>query len=171
MSDESNDIINNRLMAIENLLSSAAALNGGFDKLMIEINCIRNTQEEIKETLSNIDGLGPKAVNSITNYFKNNNNIKFIEELIEILDIQPYKKPSLNNIFSGKNIVFTGKLYTLSRDEAKQKALQLGAKILSSISTNTDYLICGDKPGSKVIKAKELNIQILTEQKWISMIN
>ena len=54
MSDESNDIISNRLMAIENLLSSAAALNGGFDKLMIEINYIRNTQEEIKETLSKI---------------------------------------------------------------------------------------------------------------------
>ena len=110
-------------------------------------------------------------VNSITNYFKNKNHRKILGELIEILDIQPYKKPILNNKFNGKKIVFTGKLSALSRDEAKHKALQLGAKILSSISMNTDYLICGEKPGSKVIKAKELNIKILSEQEWISMIS
>ena len=137
---------------------------------LINISNLIN-HNKIKNTLTNIDGLGPKAVNSITNYFKNKNHRKILRELIEILDIQPYKKPILNNKFNGKKIVFTGKLSALSRDEAKHKALQLGAKILSSISMNTDYLICGEKPGSKVIKAKEFNIKILSEQEWISMIS
>ena len=110
-------------------------------------------------------------VNSITEYFENNNNKKIILELIEILNIQQYKKPNLKNTFSGKSIVFTGKLSTLSREEAKQKALRLGAKILSSVSVNTDYIICGEKPGSKVSKAKNLNIKILSEKEWISLIN
>lgn len=52
--DSSDDPINNKLIAIENILSSAAALNGGFDKLMLEINCIKNTQEEMKESLGKI---------------------------------------------------------------------------------------------------------------------
>ena len=91
-------------------------------------------------------------------------------QLNEILDIQPYQKLTLNNKFNGKNIVFTGKLLSLSREEAKQKALVLGAKILSSVSTNTDYLICGEKPGNKIIKANNLNIKILSEQEWVSMI-
>ena len=115
--------------------------------------------------------MGPKAVNSITDYIENNNNKKILLELIEILKIQPYIKPKSQNKFSGKNIVFTGKLSTLSREEAKQKALLFGSKILTSVSTNTDYVIYGEKPGSKIIKAKELNIKILTEKEWVLMIS
>ena len=73
--------------------------------------------------------------------------------------------------FSGKNIVFTGKLTTMSREEAKEKALKLGARIQSSISNNTDYLICGESPGSKLSKARELNIKILSEKNWKLVIN
>ena len=87
------------------------------------------------------------------------------------VNIKPHKKPNLKNKFNGKNIVFTGKLTTFSREEAKQKALQLGAKILSSISIKTDYLIYGEKPGSKIFKAKEMKIKILSEKEWISIIS
>jgi DNA ligase (NAD+) len=125
---------------------------------------------KIKGVLSNIDGLGPKAVESIEFYFNNNTNKETILKLINILDIQSYQKPIMNNKFSGKNIVFTGKLSRLSREEAKYKALQLGAKILNSVSKNTDFLICGEKSGNKIAKARELNIQILSEREWISMI-
>ena len=107
---------------------------------------------KIKGVLSNIDGLGPKAVESIEFYFNNNTNKETILKLIDILDIQSYQKPTMNNKFSGKNIVFTGKLSKLSREEAKYKALQLGAKILNSVSKNTDFLICGEKSGNKIAK-------------------
>ena len=57
----------------------------------------------------------------------------------------------------------------MSREEAKNKALLLGARISSSVNAKTDYIIYGEKPGSKLKKAKELNIKILTENDWISM--
>ena len=77
-------------------------------KEFIKITKLINIKN-IKNILSNIDGLGPKVVNSITEYFENNNNNRIILELIEILNIQQYKKPNLKNKFSGKSIVFTGK--------------------------------------------------------------
>lgn len=126
---------------------------------------------ERENILSNIDGLGPKAVNSIESYFKVKKNKEICLELNKILSIKPYKKTRLNNKFNEKKIVFTGKLLSLSREEAKQKALQLGAKISSSVTNKTDFLICGDKPGSKIIKAKELKVTILSEKEWIAMSN
>ena len=70
--------------------------------------------------------------------------------------------------FSGKTIVFTGTL-TMSRNEAKAIAQSLGASIGSSITKNTDYLVCGEDPGSKYKKAQELGVQILTEDEWKSL--
>ena len=107
----------------------------------------------------------------VWNYFNNTENKKILIELNNILKIQNKKIVRSKSIFDGKNIVFTGKLTNLSREEAKEKALQLGAKILSTISPNTDYLICGEKPGSKIIKAKDLKVKILNENEWIKMIN
>ena len=71
----------------------------------------------------------------------------------------------------GKIFVFTGTLSKISRDEAKYIAIQLGAKILNSVTKKADYLICGTKPGSKVTKARELNVKILSENEWILKTN
>ena len=122
------------------------------------------------EKLSAIDGLGPKAIDSIISYFNNLENINQINELIKFLEIKKHKKPNNNNFFSGKNLIFTGSLNLLSRDEAKYLANQAGAKISSSISSKTDFLIIGDKPGSKLQKAKDLKIKILNEKEWIEKI-
>ena len=67
-------------------------------------------------------------------------------------------------------ILLTGTLNTMSRDEAKQTLQNLGAKVSSSVSKNTDFLIIGDQPGSKAKKAKELNIPIVSEEEWIGII-
>ena len=79
-----------------------------------------------------------------------------ILSLIKILEINQFQKLKSNSYFSEKNIVFTGTLNKLSREEAKYLAQELGAKISSSISKRTDFLIVGHKPGSKEKKAKEL---------------
>ena len=89
---------------------------------------------------------------------------------MNILDIKNFKKSNKNNFFSDKIIVFTGTLKKLSRDEAKYLAQENGAKIASTISKNTDYLIIGEKTGSKLKKAEELKISILTEDEWINKI-
>ena len=124
-----------------------------------------------KERLLLIDGLGPKAIDSIVNYFIDKKNHIIIKKLANLIKVKNFKQPITNNIFSNKNLVFTGSLNELSREEAKHLALQKGAKIASGISKNTDFLIVGNKPGSKEKKAKDLNITILTEKEWLKMLN
>ena len=124
-----------------------------------------------KEKLSNIDGLGPKAISSLQEYFSNSENINSIKNLQNILTISNYIKTSKNNYFTNKNLVFTGTLVSLSRDEAKYLAKTNGAKILSTVSKNTDFLIVGEKAGSKAQKAKLLGVKTINEKEFILKIN
>ena len=71
---------------------------------------------------------------------------------------------------AGKTIVFTGTLTTIGRSEAKARAEQLGAKVASAVSSKTDYVIAGEDAGSKLAKARELNVNVLTEQEWLDLI-
>jgi len=122
-------------------------------------------------TLLNIDGLGPKAISSIQNYFSYNQNISLIKNLSKIINIKDYKILNSKNFFNGKSIVFTGTLNSVSRDEAKYMAKEVGAKILSSITKNTDYVIVGEKAGSKAKKAIELNLKTFSEEEYLKKIN
>ena len=122
------------------------------------------------ERLINIEGLGPKAIDSIIEYFSNKLNQKTILNLTKILKISNFQKTQSNSFFNNKNIVFTGNLLKLSRDEAKHLARKLGAKISSTVSKKTNYVIVGDKPGSKAKKAVELKIPIMTEADWLNKI-
>ena len=128
-------------------------------------------QKNIKEKLGNIDGFGPKVIYSIHKYLDDKKNRKLLAELNNILKIKKIKRDTSVKLLSGKNIVFTGKLLKLSREEAKYKATQLGAKISNVVTNKTDYLICGEKPGAKLARAKELKVKILSEEDWILKIN
>lgn len=75
-----------------------------------------------------------------------------------------------NTIFAGKTIVATGKLQNYTRDEIQMKILSLRAKAASSVSKKTDYLIVGEKAGSKLAKAEQLGVRILTEQEFEEML-
>lgn len=75
-----------------------------------------------------------------------------------------------HTIFAGKTIVVTGKLQNYTRDEIQMKIVSLGAKAASSVSRKTDYLIVGEKAGSKLAKAQQLGVRILTEQEFEEMI-
>lgn len=82
------------------------------------------------------------------------------------------KKNSVrNNPFSGSTIVATGKLESFTRDGINSKITSLGAVVGNSVTRKTDYLICGEKPGSKLTKAKEFGIPILTEQEFLDLIS
>ena len=136
---------------------------GNIEKL---ISSVQNNKQ-----LDNIDGIGPKAIESIKDFFSNRNNLKIIKKLNKILLIKFKKKLVKDNYFSNKHIVFTGTLLSLSRDEAKYLARSNGAKILSSVSKKTDFLIIGSKAGSKVEKAKSLGIKVLNEKDFLVKIN
>lgn len=75
-----------------------------------------------------------------------------------------------NNPFAGKTVVATGKLVNYTRDGIQTKLLELGAKPGSSVSKNTDYLIVGEKAGSKLAKAQQLGIPTLTEEEFEAML-
>ena len=141
--------------------------------LAYEFLSIRNLIKSIQNTdlISNVDGLGPKAVSSLQSFFSINDNKKLIEELNTIVAIKGLEKRSRNSFFSNKSVVFTGTLAKLSRDEAKYRAKTKGAKILSNVSSNTDYVVVGEKSGSKAEKAKNLGIKILSEEDFLKKIS
>ena len=121
--------------------------------------------------LENIDGLGPKAISSIIDFFSKDINNETIKNLKNHLSITYVENKSFDNFFSNKHLVFTGTLSELSRDEAKYLAKTKGAKILSSISKKTDFLIAGENAGSKIDKATKLGIKILNEKDFLEKIN
>ena len=141
--------------------------------LAYEFLSIRNLIKSIQNTdlISNVDGLGPKVVSSLQSFFSVNSNKKLIEELNTIVAIKGLEKRSRNSFFSNKSVVFTGTLAKLSRDEAKYRAKTKGAKILSNVSSNTDYVVVGEKSGSKAEKAKNLGIKILSEEDFLKNIS
>ena len=101
-------------------------------------------------------------VSKITEFKEiNKETIKNLKNHLTIIFIE---NETIDNFFSNKHLVFTGTLSELSRDEAKYLAKTKGAKILSSISKKTDFLIAGEKAGSKIDKATQLGVKILNEK-------
>ena len=80
------------------------------------------------------------------------------------------KKNENSNTFTGCTIVATGKLEHFTREDINSRIISLGATAANSVTRKTDYLICGDKPGSKLVRARELGITVLTEQEFLKMI-
>jgi DNA ligase (NAD+) len=130
-------------------------------------------QIEFKDckNLISIDGVGHKILFSILDFFRDERSYKMFSDLINLLTIIDFKLSNKNLPFEGKSVVFTGSLEKMSRSEAKKIAEDLGMKVLGSVSNNTDYLVAGDESGSKLKKAKELNIKILNESEWNKLIS
>jgi DNA ligase (NAD+) len=123
------------------------------------------------EDLLAIPGLGEITVNDISEFFKNESKRKLISELLDLVSIETFHGKSSHNEtnrFFGKTIVFTGKLLKLSRSEAKLIASSMGAVVASAISSKTDFLIVGENPGTKLKKAIDFGIVVLTENEFIS---
>ena len=122
-----------------------------------------------KEDLENLVDIGPEVSQSIINWLADIQNQKLLDDLLA-LGIKIINPPVKTGKLSGKTFLFTGSI-DMSRDEAKDQVRQKGGKILSSVSQNLDYLVAGDRPGSKIKQAQDLNIKILTETEFKKMIN
>ncbi len=133
------------------------------------------TIDEIKmaslEDLSAIEGIGDKMAKNIFAYFKDENNLKTIEKGLS-LGIKPENTYTIsdNLKLKGKSFVITGTLNEFSRDKAQEILKSLGAKTPSAVSRNTDFVITGENPGSKLEKAKSLGIKILDEEEFKKLI-
>ena len=141
-----------------------------FENFRIEMTKARDKTSNSFYELVSIDQIGESIAEDLVLYFNTNSNLIIFDKLLNYINIVNIKKTSAISPYTDKIIVLTGTLNSMSREEAKQTLHSLGAKVSSSLSKNTDFLIIGDQPGSKAKKAKELNIPIVSEEEWIGII-
>ena len=122
--------------------------------------------------LLNIDGIGETQIKSIKTFFKNNTNLKVLNNLNEILSINNSIELKKDGLLKNKTFMLTGKLDGMSRAEAKSLIEENSGSIVSNVSKKLDYLIVGEKPTKrKVDYARELNVGILNQSQWLKMLN
>ena len=131
----------------------------------------QNQESDSYQELVNIDGIGASVAQEIIDFFSQPENLQILEDLGQYVRIQPYLESGISDSpIAGKIIVFTGKLETLGRNEAKSQAEQLGAKVAGSVSRKTDFVVAGTEAGSKLKKAEELGLEIISEEEWKKLI-
>ena len=130
-----------------------------------------STHKDIYD-LQNIDGIGETQIESIVKFFSNKTNLEVMHELKKVLIISNVEQLSENGPLMNKTFMLTGKLKGMSRAEAKSLIENNSGKIISNINKKLDYLITGEKPtNKKVNNAKDLNIQVITQDEWMKMLN
>lgn len=144
--------------------ANAKSLSNNFNSIE-ELNAIA---KESPEKISNIYGFGNEMKDSIVKWFDDSNNQTLIKELKAIgfslkESLDSNYNSNQSNVFDGKSFVLTGTLDSLTRDEAKELIESAGGKVSSSISKKTDFLVSGEKAGSKLNKAQELGVKIINE--------
>lgn len=122
--------------------------------------------------LLNIDDIGPAVADDLIGFFAEDHNLDILDALEQQLTIEAYEMPqNWDSAVAGKTVVFTGTMEKMTRSEAKARAESLGAKVSGSVSAKTDYVIAGEDAGSKLKKAKELGVEVLSEDDWIALIS
>jgi DNA ligase (NAD+) len=116
-----------------------------------------------------IDGLGPVVVEALHDFFAEPHNEREIDALLKHVTLEPMPAIESSSPVAGKTVVFTGSLERLTRDEAKAQAERFGAKISSSVSKKTDLVVAGPGAGSKLTKARELGIEVISEEQWFKL--
>ena len=121
--------------------------------------------------LTAIDGIGPAVVEALGDFFHEPHNRDLWDDLLSEVSPPAYVSTARETEWTGKTIVFTGKLETMSRDEAKAQAENLGARAAGSVSAQTDLLVAGPGAGSKLKKANELGIRVIDEGEWAAIVS
>ena len=124
---------------------------------------------ESLEALTDIDGIGPVVANAIVEFVAEARNGDILDALCERLDIEPFEAPTAQSAVAGKTVVFTGKLQQMTRQEAKARAEALGAQVAGSVSRTTDYVVAGEDAGSKLKRATEIGVTVLSEEQWLAV--
>lgn len=133
-----------------------------------DIGKIRNASFE---ELEKIDGIGPVVAKSVCDWFADAGNLRILDNLLKYVKIEKVAlSPREKSVFAGKSFVLTGTLETMSRDEAKDRIRKNGGEISSAVSSQTDYVVIGENPGSKFDKAKEIGVNILTENELLALL-
>ena len=122
---------------------------------------------EARADLENIEGLGAVAGEALADFFAEAHNDRVVEDLLRQVTPTAMAAIVATSPVSGKTVVFTGALEKMTRDEAKAQAERLGAKVAGSVSKNTDIVVAGPGAGSKLKKAADLGLEVLSEDDWL----
>jgi len=128
------------------------------------------TSGDAQAELSSVEGVGPVVAEALVDFFHEQHNREVLDDLLSQVSPKPYESASNQTEWTGKTIVFTGSLETMSRDEAKAQAERLGARAAGSVSAKTDLVVAGPGAGSKLKKAEELGIRVIGEKDWASIV-
>ena len=123
-----------------------------------------------QEELSSVQGVGPVVAEAVHDFFHEKHNQEVLDDLLSEVSPQPFVSDAKQTEWSGKTIVFTGSLETMSRDEARAQAERLGARAAGSVSAKTDLVVAGPGAGSKLKKAEELGIRVVNEAEWARIV-
>lgn len=170
-----NAIEKSKNVKLNNLISALNILNIGkvtAKELANEFGSLENLMSASYEHLASMYDIGDVMARGIFDYFKDENNLKEINRLLEVLNIE--KKESeviLGSYFENKKCVLTGSLESMTRSQASEEIEKRKGKCLSSVSSSCDLVIAGESAGSKLDKAKKLNIEIINEKQFIELLN
>ncbi len=143
----------------EAMLTAAAAAPGA----------ARDASEAYQD-LNAIGGIGDIVADAVVEFFAEPRNVTALDALLREIEVLPAEKPRRSSPVSGKTVVFTGALTKFTREEAKAVAERLGAKVAGSVSKKTDYVVAGEDAGSKLTKARDLGVAVLSEDDWLGLI-
>ena len=122
------------------------------------------------DELQKVNDIGPRVAESLKEWFDEKENQKLVEELLKNrVKIHNLQLKTYNLKLTGQTFVLTGTMAKMTRDEAEDKIRELGGKISGSVSKNTNYVVAGENPGSKLDKAKELGVRVVGESEFLAM--
>jgi DNA ligase (NAD+) len=148
-----------------------AAAYGSIQNLRKAMQVAQDKESDAYDDLTNIQDVGDIVAQDVLDFFAEPHNCEVIDDLLKYVKVEEYVAPAiLESPISGKTVVFTGTLMEMTREEAKSRAESLGAKVGSSVSKKTDYVIAGEDSGSKLKKAHELGVKVLSEREWLELI-
>ena len=136
----------------------------------VEALQVAATGEGAQTELSSVEGVGPVVAEALVDFFHEPHNREQLADLLALARPAAFVSTARATAWSGKTIVFTGTLETMSRDEAKAQAERLGARSAGSVSARTDLVVAGPGAGSKLKKAEELGVRIATEAEWAAIV-
>ena len=155
--------------ATARLLAQRYGTFAGF-RTAIEAAIVDRTGPEYDDLIA-IEQIGPSVAADLLDFFNEPNNTWVIDDLLTQIAVTNAVSPvKSDNPIAGKTVVFTGSMEAMTRSEAKSRAESLGAKVAGAVSARTDYVVAGADAGSKLSKARQLGVAILTEAEWAALL-
>ncbi len=154
----------------ETTAKTLARAYGSWDAFEKAALAIAGGDAQAADEMDALDDIGTAVVEAVARYFAEEHNRAMVEALVRELTILEAARPKGDSVVSGKTIVFTGSLERMSRDEAKAMAESLGAKVAGSVSKKTDLVVAGPGAGSKLAKATEFGVEVISEDEWFERV-